>query len=188
MIARGFDRASAVADFVRLKTETEAHWAATDPDPFVYGYEFQRGTRWNPGLRDEEIDAYERAVGVRFPARFRCMLSVMNGTDLPTVNVYGSSGHEPREWVGVYAWPRDLHIVRDYADAVRKERAEITDTLADGGFRLEEDAGLMPVFAHRFLVCADPLDGPVLSIYGTDAIVYGPDLLSYLRAELLEHR
>jgi hypothetical protein len=189
MIPRAFDRPSAIAEFVRLKEETEALWAATDPDLAVYGYEIQRGTRWNPGLREEEIDAYERALGVRFPARFRCMLAVMNGTDLPTVNVYGSSGYPRSEWVGVYAYPRDLDIVRDQVDVVRQDHAEVARALADEEFRLDADMGLVPVYGHRYLVCgADPLDGPVLSIYGTDAIVYCPDLLSYLRAELLEHR
>lgn len=70
---------------------------------------------------------------------------------------------------------------------VREDRAGITEVLLEQGFRLEPDAGLVPVYSHRFLVCgADPLDGPVLSIQGTDAIVYGRTLAEYLHSEFFE--
>jgi hypothetical protein len=162
-------------------------WANAELEPRVFGYQIQRGTRWNPGLRREEIDAYESALGVIFPAGFRRMLTLMNGTDLPTINLYGSSGIAPAEWVGVYAYPRDLELVRTLMALVAADRAEVTDVLASQGFTLHPDAGLVPVYEHRFLVCDRDLpSGPVLSIHGTDAIVYGSDLLTYLRAEFLD--
>lgn len=177
---------SLTADFLLFKEQTEALWANAELDPRVYGYQIQRGTRWNPGLRTEEIDAYERALGVGFPASFRRMLTLMNGTDLPTINIYGSSGIAPEEWVGVYAYPRDLALVREWIASVHADRPELTNVLAAQGFTLPPDAGLVPVYGHRFLVCdAGRPDGPVLSIHGTDAIMYGPDLLAYLRTELL---
>lgn len=101
------------ADFEEIKRRTEAVWAGVSPSPGIYGFQIQPGTRWNPGLRPDEIDAYERALGVRFPASFRCMLSVMNGTDLPAINVYGSSGHPVAHAPAVYAYPRDLARVRE---------------------------------------------------------------------------
>lgn len=187
MYIHPLDSVRLTAEFIRFKDETEALWAEAELDPVIHGYQIQRGTRWNPGLSADEIAAYERALGVRFPESLRVMLSVMNGTDQPTLNIYGSSGHEPREWVGVYAYPRDLEIVRQYIGYVEEERGQVAEVLAEQDFRLEPDAGLVPIYAHRYLVCgADALDGPVLSIYGTDAIVYGPDLLAYLRTEFLE--
>lgn len=180
------ERSAFIAQLIRFKEQTEADWADAKLDRRIFGYQFQVGTRWNPGLGAEDIGAYERALGVRFPESFRCMLSVMNGTDLPTINLYGSSGEEPREWVGVYSYPRDLEVVRGYVAWVQEERAEVADVLADQDFVLPPEAGLVPVYAHRYLVCgADPLDGPVLSIHGTDAIVYGEDLLTYLQIEFL---
>jgi hypothetical protein len=69
------------------------------------------------------------------------------------------------------------------ADA-REDRDGIAQVLLEQGFHLPVDAGLVPVYSHRFLVCgADPLDGAVLSIVGTDAIVYGGTLLEYLCSE-----
>lgn len=175
------------ADLARFKERTEASWANAELEPRVFGYQIQRGTRWNPGLSTGEIDAYERALGVVFPAAFRGMLTLMNGTDLPAINLYGSSGIAPAEWVGVYAYPRDLELVRTLMALVAADRAEITDVLASQGFTLPPDAGLVPVYEHRFLVCDGDLpSAPVLSIRGPDAIVYGSDLLTYLRTEFLD--
>ncbi len=173
-------------EFERIRRRTEALWAATSPNRGVTGYQMQRGTRWNPGLGRDEMDAYERALGLRFPASLRCMLSVMNGTDLPAINFFGSSGHPVRECAGVYAYPRNLALVRSMIADVQPDRTEIEDVLAEQGFRLEPGDGLVPIYSHRFLVCgADPLDSPVLSIQGTDAIVYGRSLAEYLGAEFL---
>lgn len=178
--------APSVADFEEIKRRTEALWAGASIQPGIFGFQLQPGTRWNPGLVRDEIDAYERALGVRFPASFRCMLSVMNGTSRPTINVYGSRGHPSREGVGVYAYPRDLAIVREQMGYVAEDRAGITEALAEQGFHLEAEAGLVPVYSHRFLVCGgDLLDGPVLSIMDTDAIVYGRNLVEYLYADLV---
>lgn len=174
------------ADFERIKRETEALWAVSTLNPHIYGYQLQPGTRWNPGLATDEIDAYERALGVRFPASLRCMLSVMNGTDRPALNIYGSSGLRTEESAGVYAFPRDLGDVRERIVWVEEERAEIVEVLADQRFELRADDGLVPIYSHRYLLCrAGEEDGPVLSIHGADAIPYGPDLVSYLRAEFL---
>jgi hypothetical protein len=115
------------------------------------------------------------------------MLSVMNGTDLPAINVYGSSGHAVCEGVAVYAYPRDLGVVREWMGYAREDRDGIAEVLLDQGFHLEPEAGLVPVYSHRFLVCAaDALDGAVLSIVGTDAIVYGRTLVEYLHSEFFK--
>ena len=176
-------------EFEEIKRRTEAVWAGVSLSPGIHGFQIQPGMRWNPGLRPGEIDAYERALGVRFPASFRCMLSVMNGTDLPTINLYGSSGYPVRHGVGVYAYPGDLEGVRERMADVREDRAGIAEVLLEQGFYLQPEAGLVPVYSHRFLVCgADPRDGPVLSIMDTDAIVYGRTLVEYLHAEFFRGR
>ncbi len=114
------------------------------------------------------------------------MLGVMNGTDLPTINVYGSSGEPARERPGVYAYPRDLALVESMMAEVEPDRAGIAEVLLEQGFQLKPDAALVPVYSHRSLVCgADLMDGPVLSIVGTDAIVYAGSLIEYLQTEFL---
>jgi hypothetical protein len=77
-------------DFLaELKRVTEKQWSEESPDPTMYGFQFQRGTRWNPGLSNHEIQEYENSACTRFPNDLRAFLSAMNGTDLPTLNVYG---------------------------------------------------------------------------------------------------
>jgi hypothetical protein len=46
---------------------TEDKWRRTSINPPIYGFQFVRGTRWNPGLPEEAIREYEKALAVRFP-------------------------------------------------------------------------------------------------------------------------
>jgi hypothetical protein len=170
-----------------FKRQTEAQWQRVNINPGIYGFQFQRGTRWNRGLTITEIEAYQTVLGVQFPYDFKRMLHVMNGTDLPTVNVYDSSGEPQRTFVGVYSYPRDLNIVQEMRQDTDKDRGEIAAVLLDEGFELESTAALVPIFSHRYLVCSSDLDkSPVLSIMGTDAIVYGNSLRIYLQREFLK--
>ena len=55
-------------DFLwELKRATEQKWNHESIDPTVSGFQFQRGTRWNPGLSNLEILEYENSLGMRFP-------------------------------------------------------------------------------------------------------------------------
>jgi hypothetical protein len=169
---------------VGFKRDTEAYWQRVEFNPDIYGFQFQKGTCWNKGLTLDEIKAYENVLGVRFPNDFKHMLGYMNGTDLPTVNIYGSSGEPHRTFVGVYTYPRDLKIVQDLIETAQKDRDEIAEILLDEGFNLEPNAALIPIYAHRYIVCGSDLDSSVvLSIMGIDAIVYGDSLRAYLLSE-----
>ena len=111
----------------------------------------------------------------------------MNGTDIPTLNVYGNSGYPPRQSVGVYSYPRDMGIVEQQIENVRECRVELGKTLSDQGFVLPAEASLVPIYGSRYLVCtSDPNSSVVLSIEdGADAIVYGDSLKGYLEREFL---
>lgn len=176
------------SDFlIQFKSATELMWRDQPMNPHIYGFQFQPGTRWNPGLSEERIAEYEDVVGIKFPHDYRAFLRAMNGTDLPTLNVYGSCGEPPCEWVGVYSYPKDLEIVRRLAKDVSNNRAELTATMAEEGFVLQPAATLVPIYGHRYLVCTPSLDtSVVLSIDGSDdAIVYGNTLKEYLEREFL---
>ena len=71
-----------LAEFQRA---TEAKWHEQPIDPHISGFQFQTGTRWNPGLTDEKIAEFEDVLGIQFPHDFRAFLRAMNGTDLPTL-------------------------------------------------------------------------------------------------------
>jgi hypothetical protein len=91
---------------------------------------------------------------------------------------------------GFYSCPRDLERIKANIEYVGKDRVQLTETLEEQGFHLSDDAKLIPIFGHRYVVCSRILDSsPVLSIWdATDAIVYGRSLLEYLEKEVLSDR
>ena len=175
------------SDFLdKFKQATEKKWRQQSIDPTVYGFQFRPGTRWNPGLPEDKVVEFENVLGVRFPYDFKAFLRVMNGTDIPTLNVYGSSGEPARESVGVYSYPRDVEIIQQRINDVRSFRHKAGVTLAEQGFELAAEASLVPIYGHRYVVCvADLSSSAVVSIEGTDAIVYGNSLKEYLEREFL---
>lgn len=176
-------------DFLsELKRTTEQKWSQVSIDPTVYGFQFQCGTHWNPGLSNHEILEYEAMLSMRFPHDFRAFLSVMNGTDLPTLNIFGSSGVLPRQSPGVYSYPRDIEVVKQLIEVVQENRHSVALDLASQGFHLPDQASLVPVYGHRYVVCTRKLNtSAVLSIVvnDVDAIVFGTSLREYLMKEFL---
>lgn len=171
-----------------FKRSTEAQWAVREIDPRVYGFQFQRGTRWNPGLSDAEVADYQAILEVQFPQDLIIFFRMLNGTDLATVNIYGSCGLAAAHSVGVYAFPRDLEIVRGRIEDVRESRAEIKAALAEQGFDLNDDADLVPIFGHRYVMCtSDRESSVVLSVVvkNTDAILHSNSLQECLEREFL---
>jgi hypothetical protein len=144
------------------------------------------------GLSDQDIEQYEGALGISFTGELRTLLKFMNGTDLVTLNVYGSSGESERLSVGVYSFPDDLEAVQDRITYVKTEidQKVLTATLAQEGFNLSQSANLVPIYAHRYVVCSPGTeDCPVLSIWAADdVVIYGHTLRDYLIAEFLNHR
>ncbi len=112
----------------------------------------------------------------------------MNGTDQETLNIYGYSGEPSRRSVGVYAYPRDIEIVRGHIQHISPHLDEISADLASEGYELPPGAGLVPIYGHRFVVCGpDPESSAVLSIVvdSVDVIIYGRSLEEYLLREFL---
>jgi hypothetical protein len=179
------------SDFLaEFKRATETRWHEASIDPHLYGFQFQAGTRWNPGLSEEQITEFANCVGFSFPNDFRELLRVMNGTDLPTLNIYGYCGESPRQSIGVYSYPRDLDLVVRLMREVHATRNTLTDTMLEQGFDITPSDNLLPIYGYRYLVCTPHLDSSVvLSIDGPEyAIVYGHSLQEYLEAEFLKTR
>jgi len=167
-----------------LKDATERRWQTQAIDPSIYGFQFQRRTRWMPGLSDEQITEYEKVLGTKLPGDLSAFLRAMNGTDLPTLNVYGSCGEPPRHSTGVYSYPRDVKVVEQLIEEAENNRAEIADDLASQGFYLMPQASLIPIFGHRYVACTPESDTSVvlsIVVHDVDAIVFGNSLREYLR-------
>ena len=165
--------------------ETEKVWHNKQISPGTFGFQFQRWTRWLPGLSSAQIKEFESILGFSFPAQLRLLLKSANGTDLPTINVYGNSGEAHRTSVGVYSYPRDLGLVEGRIQDLNAEWKAINEILLDAGFDANR-VRFLPFYIHRYIVCSEEFPNcPVLSIYGADAIVYADNLRDYLEMEFL---
>ena len=81
------------------------------------------------------------------------MLQHINGTDRPNLNVYGSCGEPHRTAFTLYAFPRDLPIVKEQMQVIQEDRDEIAEVLLEcEQFNLPADATLVPVYSHRYMV------------------------------------
>lgn len=56
---------------IEFRRVTESNWKNCAIDPHIYGFQFQAGTKWNPGLSENSIEAYERNLDLRFPNDFK---------------------------------------------------------------------------------------------------------------------
>jgi hypothetical protein len=167
-----------------FKRKTEGYW---QQEP-ISGFQSPRGARWNPGLSDEKIDEYEKALGVRFPHDFRLMLKSMNGTFYPKGTPDPFATIRRHRAASMYSFPRDIKLIRQRIRDLQLEYAfaDIQTVLRQQGFEFKAGAGLVPIYAHRYILCgSDPSNSAVLSIMGTDAILYGSNLREYLEKEFL---
>lgn len=161
--------------FAWLKRASEDHWRTRKIDPTLYGYQFQPGTTWKPGIPDQTIERYQNEMGLEFPFEYKMFLRHMNGTTPETVNVYGSCGQPYSYGPGYYSYPEHLTAVKDRIRLVY-DAYEVTTAYVDSN----DIPHLMPIESHRFLVVDRCSNRPVLSIYGRDAIVLAPSLQAFL--------
>ncbi len=175
---------NAVKIFLR---ETEKKWADRKINNGTYGFQFQPGTKWIPGLSQEQINAYQSTLEIRFPKDLVTFLQYANGTDLQTINVYDNDGNPHTYAPGVYSYPRDLEVIKQRIALLTEDWDEVLESLGLGENVLGKNPKFFPFFAHRYVLCnGDPTTSIVCSIHGTDAIVYGPSLEKYLQSEFLD--
>jgi hypothetical protein len=164
--------------FNQLKIQTERIWENITIKPHIYGFQIQAGTKWRPGLSQPEIDKFEQDIGFKFPQIYRDYLSCMNGTDKDTLDIHGSTAMEPTYDCGYYSYPQDLERIKKRISWIY----EAFDT--DENFvQARKIPHIMPIYSHRFLIVDNFIENPVLSMHGTDVIIYGDDLLTYLARE-----
>jgi hypothetical protein len=161
--------------FPWLKMSSEEHWDSIEINRGIFGFQIQKGTKWLPGLSDEEITEYEREIGFSFPDIYKLYLRHMNGTDKPTINVYGERGEPYRYASGYYSYPRDLDAVKDTIKWIHDDFGVTPDFIEE-----HKIPRIMPIVSHRCLVIDRCAENPVLSMYGRDSIFYASSLESFL--------
>ncbi len=190
-----------------LREASERGWQRiNDPDiraTRLFWPRWRRGTRWTGGLTVATIMEIEHRYDVHFPAQHRLFLQALHST---TPWRYGPDYSRDRtrpvlrERPGFYNRLRDdEHIrtaTRHVIDGLLSETLDqqywhhswgpCPHPLEERRARMTELVAaappLIPIFGHRFLIDHGPR--PVLSIMGTDVVVYGDDLRDYLLHEL----
>jgi hypothetical protein len=167
--------------FAWLKSASEEYWADAFVHPGVYGFQIQAGTRWLPGLTDDEITRYEMDMGFAFPDIYKQFLRQMNGTDKLGVNVYGSSGVSHAYAPIYYSYPRDLATVREYIRWIYDAYGVTPEIVEERCI-----PHIMPIRGHRFLVMDRNQEHSVLSMHGNDTILYAESLSVFLVLDIFE--
>jgi len=167
--------------FPWLKHTSEIYWETIPLKEEVYGFQIQAGTKWNPGLTENQIAQYEADMGFLFPEIFKLYLRVMNGTDTDMINIYARCGEPFRYAPGFYAYPKDLAAVKAKIQWIY-ESCHVTPAQIE----MEEIPHIFPIVSHRFLVIDRCPTNPVLSMYGNDIIPYSSNLLIFLVDDIFQ--
>ncbi|ANP55647.1 hypothetical protein J2Z21_005720 [Streptomyces griseochromogenes] len=139
-----------------------------------------------PGMSERELDLAEERWGFRFAPEHRTLL----GAGLPTGRSWPDwRDGDPEDLAERLAWPVDgvLFDVEhnglwltdwDARPAGTQDALEVART------HLAGVPVMVPIHSHRYLL-ADPdrTGTPVLSMYQTDIIYYGTDLVDYFHHE-----
>ena len=167
-----------------FKIQSELKWQTKKIKKGLYGYQIAPETKWNKGLSDLEILSFEQKIGFNLPVDYKEMLKVINGFDRDSINVYGNDGHTYSYFRNCYKYPDDLNITKWLLEEIIENRQSVDEVLSEEGFDPAEVIGFIPIYGHRSMVVFNNLNlSPVISIVGSDVIIYGLDLMTYVRNE-----
>ncbi len=144
------------------------------------------GIIFQPGLSDAEVERVERQFGFRFPSDLKAFLQ----TALPC-------GERFPEWrtgqftelKGRMDWPADgmcFDIEHDdfWMDGWGPRPTSLDEAFSIARQQVAAAPVLIPIYSHRYIPDRPHLAwNPVFSVYQTDIIYYGVDLLDYFANE-----
>jgi hypothetical protein len=145
-----------------------------------------RSSSFQAGLSDVEIAATERKYGFRFPPDLRALLQTALLSEIGFPDWRSGNEDDLRAWL---RWPAEgMCFDVEYSNFWLPEWGPRPAGLPDA-FRIchEQVARapvLIPLLGHRYIPDEPHAPGnPVFSVYQTDIIYYGFDLLDYLTNE-----
>ena len=178
-----------ITDFLNwFKEATEASWA--NQDLLSFGYIEIHNAKW-VGMKESEIIDVERKYKIKFPPDYREFLKILH-----TVNF------KPKEDQFYFNWLEDDQIIIDKLNwpyySISKDKIWLKSwgTIPDKEVEIlnrfnkwyEDAPKLIPVFGHRYVISEPCKSGnPILSVWGSDTIIYGWDLKHYLLSEFSEY-
>ena len=194
-----------------VKEQTEAYWSKnpeTCNDYFVCE-KWAYGARWM-GLSDSEIDSIERKYEIKFSYEHRLFLKVLHAVDKQRVIEYTETFDEDEEvkydhQPFFYNWQSDEAAIKEYLDwpyrtmlqdvlgankvwlkswgKKRPQSNEEKESIFSEWFK--QVPRLLPLTGHQFVVSHPTKnESPVLSMWGTDILVYGWNMKYYILNQL----
>ena len=144
------------------------------------------GVPLGPGLRREQIADIEARYGFEFSPDHRRLLERVQPSGESWLHWTEDSEESIRSRLD---WPRDGVLFDVENDAfwpagwgARPRTAEARSAIVTE--RVARWPALVPLYSHRYMPAAPAGPGaPVFSVWQTDVIFYGSDLLDYLRRE-----
>ena len=140
-----------------------------------------------PGMSSEEVAVVELRFGTHFPPDYRALLMDF----LPISDDFVDwRGGAPIAIERQFAWPYDgICFDIEYNDFWLLEwgprPTNLTDAFAIAAHAVRQAPVLIPICGHRYIPATPSESGnPIFSVYQTDIIYYGRDLLEYLENEL----
>lgn len=166
-------------DWVEFKTISEKQFESATIEK-CWGFQIQKNTKWNKGLTEDEIGNLEQYFGFKFPTDYSEMLKAINGFDTMQISIDPEVKEEAKFDRRCYKYPDDLEKTKWLIDEVNQNIEYANEVLNSAGFDSSKIEGFIPLFEHRALVVLNnKLQSPVLSIHGSDIIIYGESLIKY---------
>lgn len=166
--------------FKDLKIKSEAYWKTLELNESIYGFQTQKGTLWNKGLTEDQIASFEAEVGVEFPEGLKNYYRVMNGVNLPAINIYGNSGEKPTYSNSFYSYPEDVARIKERIQWIYESKNVTVNEL-----KKNDISRIFPVFGHRYLLVDDE-NGTILSMYEDDIIYWADNISKLLAIEIFQ--
>lgn len=187
-----------------IKNETESLWGK-DPEAFHFE-KWLHGAKWI-GMTDNQIDEVEEKYCIKFTLEHRAFLKILHTLDrkekyeylddeesIVEENSFFYNWFEDDEEIKrKLIWPFEqiLHDIFSemnhpfWLDSWGKRPESKEETIKLFTEIYQKSPQLIPIKSHRFVVSDNTLKHrPILSIWGTDTIVYGWTLRTYLINEL----
>lgn len=139
------------------------------------------------GLTEEEITAIEKQYRIEFPERFRDMLMDSVPIGKGFYNWRDSSSSNTHRIEQALKKPYESLIENVNELVWREDWGEEPESLSEKKTIMEmvlrSAPKVIPIYEHRYVVCLNKTDSPVISIMNTDIIPYGQSIDQYLMHE-----
>lgn len=154
---------NSIEHFQYLKAATEAIWAQMDNEAEAF-CGIAKGTKWLPGLSEEQLQAFETAIGFPFPEPLRNFYRVMNGFDRPYTATWENLNGETltAKLYRANSYPRELEKIRERIKCIYDD-CHITPQKAQSlGI-----SRIFPLWWYTYMMIDEP-GHPTLSMTGND--------------------